>query len=47
MRTIILATILAVGFCLYSLEEEGQTEYRIDQRDNHAVATVHSIPIKK
>lgn len=32
MRTIILATILAMGFCLYSLEAEGQTEYRIDQQ---------------
>lgn len=31
MRTFILATILAMGFCLYSLEAEGQTEYRIDQ----------------
>ena len=31
MRTIILATILAMGFCLYTLEAEGQTEYRIDQ----------------
>lgn len=31
MRTFILATILAMGFCLYTLEAEGQTEYRIDQ----------------
>lgn len=31
MRTFILASILAMGFCLYSLEAEGQTEYRIDQ----------------
>ncbi len=32
MRTFILATILALGFCLCSIEAEGQTEYRIDQQ---------------
>ncbi|MCR5445278.1 MAG: hypothetical protein K6E96_06320 [Bacteroidales bacterium] len=32
MRTFILATILALGFCLCSLQAEGQTEYRIDQQ---------------
>lgn len=31
MRTFVLATILALGFCLCTLEAEGQTEYRIDQ----------------